>query len=516
MLNNDLERCRELLHAGSLHEALTAADDALADDAGSFDALELRSRALYLLGREAEAVQTLRAAGVALRAMADAPPPGEPFEMALEPPLLESATPFGSQAMETLLDLRAWRRIDVELLGLLARLAEDNEEYELARDVFEEIIAQDPANLDAWEGLVHVLSHTDLDAATSALDRAMAVFPRHPFFHEFAGFVLFRRRLFAQALSAYERAITIGGGEFDNFESMAECHLALGALDEALALARRAARHFPDDVDAHRFAAEIAVEADLHDIALEHTHQLARLQPSHAETYTYNAWVEIASGDWTAAERTLRLGFHKAMDGAYALLDLVDMLIDDGDADAALRVAEYAETLAPDHAEVMAARGKALREMGMLDQALEAFERAATLAPQDDTYQTWIGVVLDNMSEFDQAIRRFSAVLARRPDDIWTLTNRGITFLAIRRFVQALADFNRGLASDPDDPVLHFWRACARVQLDDKGGALDDLRHAVDFSDEVPTWLPQEGLLDPLRDDPRFQALLGPSEDVLP
>jgi tetratricopeptide (TPR) repeat protein len=164
----------------------------------------------------------------------------------------------------------------------------------------------------------------------------------------------------------------------------------------------------------------------------------------------------------------------------------------------------------------MAARGKALREMGMLDQALEAFERAATLAPQDDTYQTWIGVVLDNMSEFDQAIRRFSAVLARRPDDIWTLTNRGITFLAIRRFVQALADFNRGLASDPDDPVLHFWRACARVQLDDKGGALDDLRHAVDFSDEVPTWLPQEGLLDPLRDDPRFQALLGPSEDVLP
>jgi len=505
----------EKLEHGDYAGALAHADAALALHADSFEALQLRSRALYLLGRDADALQTLRRAHVILHKVA---PLGQErgdelddFDMP-DPPTEEEFA-AGTDALDTLLALRERYQLDEDLLMLLAELAEDAGRYAIAQGAFEELVAADAENLDAWEGLLHVTCHQDLDAALQITRQALEHHPDHALFHEYLGFIYSRRHLYRQALTAFHRAIDFGADHPDNYEAVVECYLTLGETETALAVTRRLVEQNPNDAEAHLFAMDVGLHCGDYDMALMHTHQLMRLEPAHAHTYTCKAHVEIAMDDWEAAERTLKLGFHKAVDGDFALFDLVDELIADGNLEQALHVAELACELAPDHPEAHVSRGKALREMGELDDAHIAFKQAAELAPHDDAYQTWLGVMLDNLGDYQGAVRQFNHILARHPNDIWTLSNRGLTYLALNLPDRALADFTRCVELDPEDAQPYFWRACARVHLQQYDSALRDLRRAVDLSDDIIPWLDQESSLDPLRTDPRFRALYYPREE---
>ncbi|OPZ87388.1 MAG: lipoprotein NlpI [bacterium ADurb.Bin429] len=513
-LESYLAAGRESMQKGDYAGALAQADAALAVESDSFDALQLRGRALFLLGRDEDALQALRLARAARRRQwhAEEPPP-DPHEAYDEEPAL-APEPVNLEALETLLALHARYHLDTELLALLGELAEDAGRYEIARDAFNELIEQEPDHLDAWEGLVHVLCHLDLDAALEAVERALGAFPRHALFLEFLGFIHYRRRRFREALHAYRQAINCGATHPDNYEAVVQCYLALNEPERAIEMLEQHARREPNDPETHRFAVEVALGSGQPDLALEHAHQLVRLEPSRAETYCYKAWVELALGDWEAASRTLRLGFHKVVDGAFALYELIDILITDGAMDEALRVAELACSLAPEHPDSLAARGKVLKEMGALDEALDAFRAAAALAPRDDVYQTWLGVVLSAQGEHQAAIKQFNYVLARRPDDLWTLANRGLAFLDMGVPERAYADFTRGLELDPEEAHLYLWRAGALARLDDVDGALRDVRQALDLSDDIFEELEHEPLLDQLRDDPRYRAMLdSESED---
>lgn len=514
-LQKNLELGRERLGCGDYLVALTYADAALALDATSFEALQLRGRALYLLGRDTEALQTLRQAHTVLQKLLPDGPSRNPLDAldVAEDDTLTDNPSFGSDALETLLALRERHALDEELLALLAELAEDAGRYEIAREAFHELVSRQPDNLTAWEGLVHVLCHEDLDAALETIDRALQRFPTHPLFYEFLGFIRFRRRQYRFAIIAYRQAIEHGAQHTDSLQALIECYLALGEETSALELAHLLAQHGVNDVEIHRFVLEVYLRCEQYEAALAHAHQLVRLQPSHAETYCYKAWVELAHGDWSAAERSLRLGFHKAVDGAFALFELVEILLADAEFPQALQVVELAAELAPDHPESSAARGKVLREMGDFTEALEAFRQAATLAPQDDAYQTWMGVVLDNLGEHREALCYFNHVLSRHPTDVWTLSNRGLTYLALEMAEQALTDFSRGIEIDPEDAPLYFWRACASVKLDRATAAFRDLHRAIDLSEEIYPWLEEEPLLAPLHQDARFHELVHRADD---
>ena len=509
-LQKNLEMGREKLTVGDYPGALAHADAALVLDGSSFDALQLRSRALYLLGRDTEALQTLRQAHAVLRDTLPVPPPQDydPFTMVEVEEGHTDESAFGMDALETLLALRERHHLDAELLALLAGLAEDAGRFEIAREAYYELVSTEPNRLDAWEGLVHVLCHEDLDAALNAIHRAQSLFPTHALFYEFLGFIRFRRRQFRRAIIAYRQAIELGADFLDNNQALVESYLELGEIDAALELLHVLEQHGEQDVEIHRFIIEVALHCEQFDLALEHAHQLVRLQPSHAETYCYKGWVEISYGDWPSAERTLRLGFHKAVDGGFALFDLVEVLVAEDQLEEALRVAELSCELAPEHPESSASRGIVLREMGHLSEAMESFRYAAALAPQDDAYQTWIGVVYHHQNDYQEALRQFNQVLSRHPGDVWTLSNRGLTYLAMEMYDQAQADFSRGIEIDPQDAPLFFWRACAYARLDKPDSAFRDLHRAVDLSDEIHGWIEQEPVLLPLHQDPRFRELL--------
>jgi len=505
---------REKLVQGDFHGALALADAAFAADSISFDALQIRARALFLLGREEEARETLRrlfSMLCATDALPDDPNLSE-VPTLMSGSLQMDETPLGREALDTLIALHARTNLDDELLTLLAELAEGAGSYELAREAFADLVERDPARLDAWEGMIHVLVHENLDTAALTIIRAQELFPAHPLFFEFQGFIHYRRRRYPQAITAYRQAIEVGADHPDTYESLVHCYLAIGDQTLALDFTRYLVRRWPNDFDAHLFAIKTAIECRQLDVAARFAYPLMRMQPTSAETYSFKAWVEIRQGDWEIAERTLRLGYHKAVDGAFALFELIDILIDTGSLDDALRVCELALELAPTHPETFASRGKVLREREQLPEALSAFRQAAALAPRDDAYQTWQGVVLDNMGEYIAAIQAYTQVLARHPQDVWTLTNRGLAYLGQGQIVEAQADFVRGLAIDPEDAALHFWHGCSLERQGKHREALKCLRRAQDLHDDVRQWLDQEPMLDTLRRDPRFRQFFQHSD----
>jgi tetratricopeptide (TPR) repeat protein len=509
-LRKNLELGRDKLGHGDYLGALAQADAALVLDDTSFEALQLRSRALYLLGRDADALQTLRRAHAMRRQLSlDDSPLDASDDFAIpDDATMPGHTAAGSDALETLLALRERHALDADLLALLAELAEDAGRLEIAREAYDALVKADPQRLDGWEGLVHVLCYDDLDAALRIIPRALQLFPTHALFFEFLGFIHYHRRQYRQAIIAYRQAMAYGADHPDIYQALIECYLTLEEEPTALHLIAELAARGAQDADIHCFIIEVAIECMQYDLAMTHAHHLLRLQPSHAETYCYIAWVAIVQEDWNLAERTLRLGFHKAVDGGYALFELVEVLIVEEAYDDALRVAELALELAADHPESHASRGKILREMGMLTEALTNFQHAAELAPQDDAYQTWLGIVHDNLGEYPEALRYFNHVLSRHQTDVWTLANRGLTYLALEKPELALADFNRGIEIDPRDAPLYFWRACALVTFGEIDNAFRDLHRAVDFNDDLYAWLEQEPALAPLHDDPRYHELL--------
>ncbi len=497
------------MEGGDYSAALAYADAALALDESSFDALQLRSRALYLLGKDHEALQTLRRAHEALQQLHPrslGPDPVADFNLSYVREFPGNGS--GIDALETLLALHERYTLDEDLLNLLAELAEDAGRMQVSQGAYRELIALAPDRVDAWEGLIHALCHEDLDAALEVLTAALHRFPIHALFYEFLGFIRFRRRRFRPAITAYRQAIDYGAEQAENYQALVECYLALDEEASALDMVRQLALLGSHEVETQLFIIEVAVQCRQYELAIQQAHQLMRLQPSHAETYCYKAWAEIAMGDWAAAERTLRLGFHKAVDGAFALFELVEIMIADDDLDHAMQVVNLVAELAPDHPESYASRGKVLREKGDLTEALDAFHHAATLVPQDDAYLTWIGVVLDNLGDYQQALAQFDSVLSRQPDDVWTLSNRGLAYLALEMPEEALSDFCLGLSIDSQEAPLYFWRACALVKLGETDRALEDLQRAVDLSDDIFAWLEEEPILLPLRDDPRFRALV--------
>jgi hypothetical protein len=67
---------------------------------------------------------------------------------------------------------------------------------------------------------------------------------------------------------------------------------------------------------------------------------------------------------------------------------------------------------------------------------------------------------------------------------------------------------NRALALDPDDPAILYNVACVFTAVNQTEEAIDCLEKTVKIGASYKDWMVNDGDLDPLRDHPRFQALL--------
>jgi len=156
-----------------------------------------------------------------------------------------------------------------------------------------------------------------------------------------------------------------------------------------------------------------------------------------------------------------------------------------------------------------------LFQLGRLREAAELFEEAARKNPEDYSSQCLLLSVYVGLGQRELLVptaRRAAAAVERRlrqdPEDARALSLAAGAYAHLGDRERALKCLERGLALYPDELSYLYNAACAYVQLGEKERALHALERAFANGRGSLKWTENDGDLAPLRDEPRFQALL--------
>ena len=191
-------------------------------------------------------------------------------------------------------------------------------------------------------------------------------------------------------------------------------------------------------------------------------------------------------------------------------------LLSTGRAEAAERSFQHAIADEPDHAMAHFFYSRACALLGRKQEAVRLLRRAADLAPDDVglllplvTLYATLGMRLEAEATAREALARCERELARKPDRTPAAFHGAgaLAFLGERE--RALAWTKRALAIQPDDHQTLYNVACTYSLLGLHDEAVDLLERAMPgASAHRIAWMRQDGDLDPLREHPRFLALL--------
>jgi len=158
---------------------------------------------------------------------------------------------------------------------------------------------------------------------------------------------------------------------------------------------------------------------------------------------------------------------------------------------------------------------RARRAQGRLADAAKLFERAAALRPEDYQPQIFLaeayagmGMPAESMEGRRRAAKVVENWLELNPDDARACVLGAVNLAALgdQEGAQALAA--RATAIDPEDPMLLYNIACMYARLGNNEEALMHLESAVDKGYGHKDWIEHDTDLDPIRESPRFKAIL--------
>jgi tetratricopeptide (TPR) repeat protein len=158
---------------------------------------------------------------------------------------------------------------------------------------------------------------------------------------------------------------------------------------------------------------------------------------------------------------------------------------------------------------------RACFQQGKLEEAAQLFEKSSAVNPED--YQALIllgqtlislGRKLEGETARQRALRIIERHLDFHPDDARALYMGASSLTDLGQRDRALEWTKRALAIDPDDPAVLYNVACCYAQLGETDQALDCFERATSIGEWLKAWAEHDSDLDPLRNHPRFQALL--------
>ena len=152
---------------------------------------------------------------------------------------------------------------------------------------------------------------------------------------------------------------------------------------------------------------------------------------------------------------------------------------------------------------------------GKLEPAIQEYEEAMRARPEDYQSPLLVGQIYADLGREAEAeatrrrgVRLADEHLRLHPDDAraWYMGANGLVTLGERD--QGLEWADRALAQDPEDAMLLYNIACIKSLAGACSDALDCLERAVENGLALRGWVEHDSNLDPIRADPRFDAVL--------
>jgi adenylate cyclase len=197
---------------------------------------------------------------------------------------------------------------------------------------------------------------------------------------------------------------------------------------------------------------------------------------------------------------------------------------EDGKFDEADRQIQVALRLDPDSWEVNKEAARLLGQRGKFREAIPFFEKAASLVESDyhstgmlSTCYRAIGDADGLKSAAERTLERTQRALAQDPAIGAALGYGAVALAALGEAERSKEWTKRALLMDPDNVTMRWNLACAlSAHLGDKDGAIELLSGVVDrLPPTMVGYLRLDTDFDPLRDDPRFEALAVAAEERL-
>jgi TolB-like protein/Flp pilus assembly protein TadD len=274
--------------------------------------------------------------------------------------------------------------------------------------------------------------------------------------------------------------------------------------------------------------------------------QTIELDPNFALAFAQRSYALSAYADW-ASGRVARESFDKAEADALKAIELAPGLADghmalafylqSGALDFARAHEEYekALALAPGNAQVLVNYGHFAVQMGRTEAGLAAVRHAVVLDPLNLRSHRVLGSALRAARRYDEAIRAFNDALTLDSTDLQTYAWRGLAYIGLGdlqnarssceiksefwasyfclaivydkldRHTDAENTLDKFKAGHGDDWGSNF--AAIYAQWGNTSKALEWLETALRARDSGLEGLKTDPLLDPLRKEPRFQAI---------
>jgi adenylate cyclase len=152
---------------------------------------------------------------------------------------------------------------------------------------------------------------------------------------------------------------------------------------------------------------------------------------------------------------------------------------------------------------------------GRHDKAARLFAQSVALNPDNYEALIFLAAALRHSGRIDEAMQTERRVVAAAekhlelyPDDARALYIGAQALVATGNVARAREWAERALEAAPDEPSVLYNLGCMHSLMGDHDKAIALVDEAVKLGFGYRAWLEKDGDLDPLRDDPRFQAIL--------
>jgi TolB-like protein/Flp pilus assembly protein TadD len=273
-----------------------------------------------------------------------------------------------------------------------------------------------------------------------------------------------------------------------------------------------------------------------------------RLDPNYALAYAGRSVALAGYAADGATGASIRESFEKAEADARRALEIAPDLAEShvalatvfqtGTLDFARASEEYARavTFAPGNAQVLRSSGRCAAYMGQFEVAIAALRHAVVLDPLDRVSRTYLGRALFAARHYEDATKAFAEAIKLNPDykadygdlglafyglgnlerarnscetkpDFWLSQQCiAVVYAKLGRRADAGAELKRMQAAFGDAAAYQY--ATIYAQWGDHAKALEWLDTAMRLRDPGLETLKTDPLMDPLRQEPRFQAVM--------
>ena len=231
------------------------------------------------------------------------------------------------------------------------------------------------------------------------------------------------------------------------------------------------------------------------------------LDPANGEAYTALGSIQtLYEWNWTEAERNLTRGIALSPNYSLAEMKYAVYLDATGRPDEAVKHMRRALDLAPLSFFMTRRLGATLYLARDYDGAIEQLRRASELNPDlPSAIDTWLSFAYAKKGMLDEAVDHDLLVLAEWPkldvSRLHSIYKQDGWEAYWRARIEALS-------ANHDDGCVWFEAGRSYVLAKDIDHAFSSLNRAVDQRCFAIAWLQTDPLLDPIRDDPRYKALL--------